>query len=77
MTRRIVAQPRKLFEQLGRDIAEAREARELSQQDLAAKIGLTQSVIAQLELGQRNPTIATLLTVAKGLGLKLNVEIRR
>jgi transcriptional regulator with XRE-family HTH domain len=48
----------------------------LSQHDLAALTGTTQSAIARLESGQRPPRIDTLLRIATALDAELVVELR-
>ena len=48
----------------------------LSQRDLAARTGTTQSAIARLESGQRPPRIDTLLRIASALDAELVVELR-
>ncbi len=40
----------------------------LSQRHLAAQLGVAQSVIARLELGEHNPSVDTLRRLAQGLG---------
>jgi transcriptional regulator with XRE-family HTH domain len=48
----------------------------LSQAELAARCGTTQSAIARLESGGRPPRIDTLLKIATALGCDLEVELR-
>jgi transcriptional regulator with XRE-family HTH domain/alkyl hydroperoxide reductase subunit AhpC len=52
---------------VGRRIRAAREARELSQSDLAARTGMSQSAIARLELGGRTASLPTLARLVKAL----------
>lgn len=56
-------------------IAEAinywREVRGLTQRELAERTGLHHVHIARLELGQGNPTISTLVTLAEALGINV------
>lgn len=40
----------------------------MSQEDLASRAGVARRVVQQLEAGTANPTIATLMAVAKALG---------
>jgi transcriptional regulator with XRE-family HTH domain len=58
-----------------RAIAEAlkhwREVRGLSQRELAERTGLHYVHIARLELGQGNPTVSTLETLAEALGVSV------
>lgn len=51
-----------------------REASEMSQSELARRIGSTQPAIARLEAGGVAPSIETLERIAEALDLKLVVE---
>lgn len=46
----------------------------LTQKELAAKCGLTQSAIARMEKMQAMPRLDTLITVAKALNLSLSIN---
>jgi ribosome-binding protein aMBF1 (putative translation factor) len=59
---------------LGRMVRDMREARGLSQRQLAERMGTTQSVVGRLESGGSRPTLATLERVAEALGLVLEVR---
>jgi ribosome-binding protein aMBF1 (putative translation factor) len=65
-----------LFSQIAGQVAERRRELGLSQQELAALTGTTQSAIARLESGQRPPRIDTLLRIAHALETDLVVELR-
>lgn len=52
----------------------ARRDAKLTQAELAAKIGTTQSAIARLEAGQISPSITTLRRYAEATGHQLQVE---
>ena len=54
-------------------VKKAREAKGLSQSQLAERMGTQQSVIARLEAGGITPTLPTLKRVADALGTKLTV----
>lgn len=54
-----------------------RERKGLSMTQLAAKSGLSLSIISFLERGLRNPTLDTLLRVAEALKLNLSSAIRK
>jgi ribosome-binding protein aMBF1 (putative translation factor) len=56
-------------------VAERRQARGLSQRELAELVGTTQSAIARLERGGRPPRIDTLLRIAEALDCDLSVEL--
>ena len=47
----------------------------ISQKDLAAKIGVSFAQISQYERGDRNPKIETLMRIADALGLDINFFI--
>ena len=64
------------FARIAAQVAEQRHARGLSQVELAALVGTTQSAIARLESGGRPPRIDTLLRIADALDCELEVELR-
>jgi transcriptional regulator with XRE-family HTH domain len=55
---------------VGSNVRRCREAAGLSQEDLAARMGVDQAYVSRLEAGQRNPTIVTVWHVAKALGVE-------
>ena len=61
------------------EILKARAAAGLSQADVAARIGTTQSAVARLESasGKHSPSIATLRRYASALGYRLQVRLVR
>jgi len=52
-------------------LAEARRQLNLTQQQLAARLGVSQSYIAKLEGGEANPTLDTIGSLLAALGLSL------
>jgi len=64
-----------LFAQIAGQVADRRKERGLSQADLAALVGTTQSSIARLESGGRPPRIDTLLRIANALDADLHIEL--
>lgn len=58
---------------IGNRVREARLSREWSQADLAQRAGMAQRKISAIEGGKANITLATLLKVARALGIR---EIR-
>ena len=56
---------------LGRNIAQLREARGLTQQKIAAVAGIPRATWANLESGAANPTLAVLVKVAGALQVRL------
>jgi DNA-binding XRE family transcriptional regulator len=62
---------------VAQDLVALRESRGLSQLQLAKRLGITQSAIAQLESSQpKNVELRTLVRVAAALGAHVNVSIR-
>ena len=56
---------------LGMQIATMRNARELTQEALARKAGISLGYLARLETGRQDPSLATLRKLAKALKVKL------
>lgn len=63
------------FAAIADNVAERRIAMNMSQRELAALCGTTQSAIARLERGGRPPRIDTLLRIAEALDCELVVEL--
>ena len=57
-------------------VADLRQAKGLSQRELAELVGTTQSAIARLERGGRLPRIDTLLRIADALDCELVVDLK-
>ena len=53
----------------------ARTKAHLSQQELAARMGTSQSTIARLESGASKPTLSTLERIAKATGTKVRISL--
>lgn len=72
-------QRRRGYEKAGRairlalEIRRLREARGLSQRELAELVGTTQSAMARLEGGKISPSLPTLDRIAAALGAELTV----
>jgi DNA-binding XRE family transcriptional regulator len=56
------------------ELIKTRMSKKLSQADLAKRTGLHQSAIARIETGRTNPTLHTLLVIAKALNANLMLE---
>ena len=54
----------------------ARKASGLSQQELAARAGVTQSVISAYESGHRQPAVPTLAALVDAAGYELVMDLR-
>ena len=54
-----------------------RQAKGLSMTDLAAKAGLSRSIISLIERGLRNPTLDTLLRITDVLEIPLGDVVKR
>jgi transcriptional regulator with XRE-family HTH domain len=57
------------------EIRALREARGLSQRELAERVGTTQSAIARLEGGNISPSLPTLDKIAEALEAELSVSL--
>ncbi len=60
------------LKELGEKFKKARIAKNLSQTDLAYKIGKDQPSINRLEKGNINPSYKYMLQICRGLGIKLS-----
>lgn len=55
-------------------IVTARAKKNLTQRELAEKIGVKQSALARFESGRTNPTLGFLKKIVSGLGLSVTVK---
>ena len=63
---------------LAQKIAEMREDKHLNQKELAARLGVSQQFISQIETGEgRNMTLDTLIRIAESLGRKVKISFPR
>lgn len=60
---------------IGKQIADIRKEKGLTQKELAQKCGIQQSNISRLEKGQYNPSIVLLESIAEALDKKLEINI--
>lgn len=63
------------YSKIGLRIAEVRVKHDLTQEELAEKIGKTSQFISNIETGKRKPSLSTLLNIAKVLNLSLDYLI--
>ncbi len=54
-----------------------RQQRQMTQKDLEAATGITQSEISRIESGRANPTLATLRVLVRALGGEIRIVERR
>lgn len=57
-----------------RAIADARISRNLTQKELAERVGMNQADISKLENGTRNPSLNLLKRLAEGMDMVLKIE---
>lgn len=58
------------------EVIKARKALNLTQEELASRIGTQKSNISRLESGNYNPSLDFLSKLAKGLGKEIHIELR-
>ncbi|HEY9214249.1 MAG TPA: helix-turn-helix transcriptional regulator [Ancylobacter sp.] len=61
---------------VGRNFARLRQAKDLTQEQVAERSGLSQQYLSGLERGRRNPTVITLYELARALDVS-HVELVR
>ena len=54
---------------VGRNVRRIRQAKGLTQEELAERSGFGQNYLSDLERGRRNPTVVTLWEIAQTLGV--------
>lgn len=62
----------KILRGFGRHLAQLRHDAGLTQEEVAERSGLHANYIGDLERGERNPTLITLLAVAKAFGISVS-----
>jgi DNA-binding XRE family transcriptional regulator len=62
---------------LGRQLAEARMKRKLTQQQVAKLSRIDQADVSNIERGVANPTLGTLSAVAMAVGMEIDLKKRR
>lgn len=61
----------KEIKQIGKNIARIRNRKGMTQLDVAAASGMEVNSLGRIENGRTNPTVKTLVKIAKALGVKL------
>jgi transcriptional regulator with XRE-family HTH domain len=54
---------------IGRNFKRLRKLKDLTQEEIAARSGLSQQYLSGLESGQRNPTLVTIYELSQALGV--------
>jgi len=67
---------KKYLKQIGNNIRKLRDAKDMSQQDLADYCDVAKSTIQRIEGGQMNPTILMLHSIAKSLNTSIESLIK-
>jgi DNA-binding XRE family transcriptional regulator len=57
---------------LGNKVQKLRKKHDLTQEELASKIGVSAAYVGFIEQGQRNPSIKTADKIARALGTRLS-----
>ena len=60
---------------LAEELIAARGRAGLTQADVAARMGTTQSVVARIESGRNPPTLKTLEKYARAVGMRVSVKL--
>lgn len=60
----------KILYAFGKNLQKIRKSKNHSQEELAYQSGISLSQIARIETGKINPTLCTIVTIAKTLGVK-------
>lgn len=64
-------------EMLGQELRKARQSRGLTQEEVAARAGLSREYISIIERGKRSPTIDVLLRVCRAIGVQASAILRK
>lgn len=64
------------LDQLGARLAEGRREQRLSQREVARRVGVSASLISQIESGKVQPSVATLMAIVSELDLSIDQVLR-
>ena len=67
----------RLCRAFGAWVRELRHRRKLTQGEVAARVGITVTYLSQIETGQRNPTLAVVVRLARALDVKPGALVSR
>ncbi len=56
-------------------LVKARKQRQLTQRELAERIGVTKTVISRVESGKHSPRLEMAYDIAKAIGLRLDIRL--
>ena len=59
-------------EKLGKNLKTIRTKKGISQGDIARSLGVSRGFVSNIENGKTNPTLATIVRLAKALGVSVN-----
>lgn len=62
----------KVLERLGKKLKFARKEANLTQEDLAEKVGIHPTYVGKLESGKNNPSFLMLYKISRALKIRLN-----
>ena len=62
---------------LGDDLRNIRESRRMTQEDVAAKAGISREYLSKIENDHSSPTVETFLSICKALGVPASKIIAR
>lgn len=60
---------------LGESIAQVRKERGITQNELAQRTGIQQSLLSRIENGKANPTLETIVCIADALGMNITLDL--
>jgi len=64
-----------LAREIAAELVRFRSENELSQRDLAERLGVSQPRVAKLESGEHNPDVDTLVSISRATGLEFVIDI--
>ncbi|MDP2924640.1 MAG: helix-turn-helix transcriptional regulator [Candidatus Omnitrophota bacterium] len=64
-----------ICKEVGEKISFVRREQNLSQKELAVKIGISQQLISRIEKGRENASLSTLANIARALGKKIEINL--
>jgi transcriptional regulator with XRE-family HTH domain len=76
MPPRAVRLAEKTLKTIGENVRRRREAKKMSQRELAEKTGLSVSYVSMIERADRSPSMEAMASLALALGLKTVAELQ-